>query len=194
MEALLIRYGPLAVFLGAAFEGDVSLVLAGVVAHLGFFPLPVGIGAGWLGSVASDAACYWMGRRHADWVVRTRLYEHVRPLVERLAARVGPREIVVARFVWGSRIASMIFWGVRRLPLARFLALDLLGCALSVIALQSLGFVLGASAVALLGKAKRVELWLLGALGVSAAVVLGLKTAVRRVQEEPAPEDGGAGR
>lgn len=188
-----MRYGPLAVFLGATFEGDVSLVLAGVVAHLGFFPLPVAIVAGWLGSVVSDCACYWLGRWHADWVLGTRLYEHVRPLVERLAARVGPREIVIARFVYGSRVVSMIFWGVRRLRFTRFLALDILGCALSVTALESVGFVLGASAVALLGRAKELEILLLGALVLSAVVVLVMKTTMRRVQgEQPhAREHGG---
>jgi membrane protein DedA with SNARE-associated domain len=184
VESILIHYGPLAVFVGAAFEGDVSLVLAGVVAHLGFFPLPVAIVAGWLGSIASDCGCYWIGRWHADWVRGTRLYEHVRPLVERLAARVGPREIVIARFVYGSRVVSMVFWGVRRLPFVQFLALDVLGCALSVTALECVGFVLGASAVALLGRAKKLERWLLGALVVSAVVVLVMKTTMRRVQGE----------
>ena len=189
MQSFLIRYGVLAVFLGATFEGDVSLVLAGVVSHLGFFPLPVAIAAGWLGSVLSDCACYWVGRWHADWVLGTRAYERVRPLVERLAARVGPREIVMARFVYGSRIVSMIFWGVHGLPFAQFLPLDVLGCVLSVTALECVGFLLGGSATALLGRARRVERWLLGALVLSAAVVLLMKTTMRRVQERARPRD-----
>ena len=44
LEQLLVRYGVAAVFVGAAIEGDFVLILSGVVAHLGYFPLAVAIG------------------------------------------------------------------------------------------------------------------------------------------------------
>ena len=34
MEPFITRYGLLAVFLGVAFEGDVGVILSGVVAHM----------------------------------------------------------------------------------------------------------------------------------------------------------------
>jgi hypothetical protein len=39
IQRLIIRHGLLAVLLGSAFEGDFTLILAGVVAHLGL-PIP----------------------------------------------------------------------------------------------------------------------------------------------------------
>ena len=62
LQELLIRYGLLAVFLGAAFEGDFSLILAGVVAHLGIFPFPHAIAAGALGSLMGDSIWFGFGR------------------------------------------------------------------------------------------------------------------------------------
>src|SRR5439155_223752 len=82
-------------------------------------------------------------------------YLRAAPLIERLVARVGEREIVLSRFVYGTRIASMFFWGVHRLPYARFAAFDLVGCLLSAIVLAGLGFGLSTSAVALLGRVTR---------------------------------------
>jgi len=35
MTELIVRYGVIAVFVGAIFEGDVTLMLTGVAAHLG---------------------------------------------------------------------------------------------------------------------------------------------------------------
>jgi cation transporter-like permease len=46
LESLVLRYGLAAVFIGSAFEGDFTLILAGVVAHLGYFPFPLAVAAG----------------------------------------------------------------------------------------------------------------------------------------------------
>jgi len=46
LEALVLRYGLVAVFIGSAFEGDFTLILAGVAAHLGYFPFAFAVLAG----------------------------------------------------------------------------------------------------------------------------------------------------
>src|SRR5882724_12692521 len=50
MESFLIHYGLAAVALLAIIDGDVTLILAGVIAHLGLFSLPAGIAAGSAGA------------------------------------------------------------------------------------------------------------------------------------------------
>jgi membrane protein DedA with SNARE-associated domain len=44
------------VLVGSAFEGDFTLILAGVVAHLGIFAFPLAVAAGTLGSLVADIA------------------------------------------------------------------------------------------------------------------------------------------
>jgi len=185
VKHFLVHYGAVAVLVGAAVEGDASLLLAGVVAHLGRMPLLLAIAAGWVGSFASDCFWYSIGRRHAERVLRSPLYQRVRPLVEGIAVRVGAGEIVVARFVYGSRIVSMLFWGVHGLPFPRFAVLDAIGCGLAVTTLATLGFVLSGSIETLLGRVRRVEVWLGVALLLSVGAVALMKRAARRV-----PEDG----
>jgi len=131
VQDFLARYGLLAVFAAAAVEGDVSVVLAGVLADLGFFSLPRAVEAAWLGGFVGDTAWYVLGRLNSAAVRRSRLYLRAAPLIERLVARLGEREIVLSRFVYGTRIASMFFWGVHGLPYGRFAAFDLVGCLLS---------------------------------------------------------------
>ena len=184
MEDFLARYGLLAVFAAAAFEGDMSVVLAGVLADLGFFSLPRAVEAAWLGGFIGDTAWYALGRLNSAAVRRSRPYQRVAPLIERLAMRLGEREIVLSRFVYGTRIASMFFWGVQRLPYARFVAFDLVGCLLSAIALAGLGFGLSTSAVAVVGQVKRAELWLLGLLLVSLPVLVAFRHVARRLARE----------
>src|SRR5439155_11721106 len=70
VEDFLARYGLLAVFAAAAFEGDVSVVLAGVLADLGFFSLPHAVEAAWRGGFVGDTAWYVLGRLNSAAVRR----------------------------------------------------------------------------------------------------------------------------
>jgi membrane protein DedA with SNARE-associated domain len=180
MEDILIRYGLLAVFLGAMLEGDVSVILAGVVAHLGFFDLGSAIVVGACGAMVADLACYGIGRVRAATIRDSATYRRVAPLVERLATRTGPWEVALARFIYGTRIASMLFWGMRGLPAVHFVVLDLIGCALWSSVLTTLGFATSGSAALLLGRVKRAEHWLLASLLLAAGAVLAIRWWARR--------------
>jgi membrane protein DedA with SNARE-associated domain len=65
----------------------------------------------------------------------------------------------------------MVFWGLHGLRLPRFLLIDALGCALGSLIFTGLGYLVSGSATALLGKVRRFELWLLGALVVGVVIV-----------------------
>jgi membrane protein DedA with SNARE-associated domain len=176
VEELLVRFGPPAVLLGAAIEGDASVLLAGVIAHLGFLGLPEAIALGAAGAWLGDCGLYGFGRCRGEALRRSASYARIGAFVERLAARLGPWEIVPARFVYGTRVPSMLFWGLQRLPFARFAAIDAVGCMLWSAVFASLGYVLSDRAAAILGEVKRVELWLAGGLVLAALIVLVLRT------------------
>ena len=191
MEELIVRYGLVMVFLGTAIEGDVTMMLAGVTAHLGLFRASAAIVVGALGAFAGDTFYYGLGRWHAGTIRGTALYRRAQPVIERFSARFGPLEIIVARFVYGTRVASMVFWGVQRLPLWRYLLVDLLGCALWAAVLGALGYTLSGSAVLLVGRVKRVRIWLLVALLGCAALVLVYREVLRRRAAARGPTAGG---
>lgn len=180
MEDLLIRYGALAILVGTAFEGDMTAILAGVIAHLGLIRLPRAIALAALGAFAGDCLYYTLGRRGARAIRTSGAYARVEQVIERLAGRLGPWEIPISRWVYGTRVASMVFWGVRGLPLTRFVAVDVVGCVLWASALVSLGFWSSSGAVALLGEVRRLETWLLAACALAAAAVLAVRAATRR--------------
>ena len=105
---------------------------------------------------------YGIGRSRARGRGR-RAYQRVGP-ASNAGGRLGAREIVIARFVFGTRIVSMLFWGIHGLPFARFAVLDVIGCAIWASVLAPLGFIFSGSAAALVGEVKRAERWLLIAL------------------------------
>jgi membrane protein DedA with SNARE-associated domain len=183
LEELVVRFGLVAVYIGAAIEGDVILVLSGVTAHLGFVNLPLAVGVGAAGSLTGDMAWYVAGRLRSEAIKDMRAYRAFGPTVERVAARVGPWQIVTSRLLYGTRIATMVFWGVRRLSFPRFVLIDLVGCAVWATLLGMLGYGGSRGAMLVLGEVKRVELWLLGALAVSVGVFLAIRIAYVRARQ-----------
>jgi membrane protein DedA with SNARE-associated domain len=171
LQQLLIDYGLIAVLFGSAFEGDFTLLLSGVVSHLGFFPFTLAVAAGAAGSLTGDLAWYALGRFRGPRFRAGGLYQRVGPTIERLANRMGPWELLAARFVYGTKAASMVFWGLHGLSLPRFLAIDALGCVLGSLVFTSLGYLVSGSATVLMGHVKRFELWLLGAFVVGIIIV-----------------------
>jgi membrane protein DedA with SNARE-associated domain len=182
VEDLLVRFGPVAILVGAALEGDATLILAGVAAHLGLVGLPMALAAGCTGALLGDCVWYAVGRTAAGRIRRAAFYARVQHVVERLATRVGPAQIVLAHLVYGTRIASMVFWGMRGLPFLRFATIDLIGCAVWCGILVPLGFLLSGSATALIGEVEVVERRFAGALlAVAAAAVVGRLVVRKRL-------------
>jgi membrane protein DedA with SNARE-associated domain len=175
MEGLIERYGLIGIFFGAAVEGDATLILTGVTGALGLLNLPVALAVGVAGAVAGDTLWYAAGRWRSAAIRNSRLYQRAGPTVERLVSRVGPWQIVISRFLYGTRGATMLYWGIRELSLRRFLFYDLVGCLLWAAILGTLGYAGSHGAKALLGRVARLELWL-----VSAVLAFLLLLAIRR--------------
>jgi len=192
IQELIIRHGLLAVLLGSAFEGDFTLILAGVVAHLGFFPFPLAVAVGALGSFIGDSIWYVLGRFRGPRYRAGRIYQRVGPRIQRLADRFGPWQLLLARFVYGTKAASMVFWGLHDLKFRRFGPIDALGCVLGSAVFTGLGYLVSGSATLLLGRVRRVQLWLLGAVLVGAVLVLVIHLTAKRElhldEMEPADE------
>ena len=170
-EHLILRYGLAAVFVGAAVEGDLTLILAGVAAHLGYFSFPTALAASVLGGFLGDLAWYSLGRLRGPRFRAGRLYQRVGHRIEILARRLGAAELIASRFVYGTKAASMVFWGLHGMSLPRFLLVDAVGCVLGTLVFTGLGYAVSGSATVLLGHVRRVERWLLGAVLVGALLV-----------------------
>ena len=186
MEKLITTYGLPAIFLSAAVEGDVTMILAGVLAHIGLVTLPQVILAGWMGACLSDSFLFSLGRIQQERIRQSRIYQRVGPYVEGLVARLGPSEVIVARFIYGSRSASMLLWGMVKLAPARFLLLDALGCLLWATLLGTVGFTFSGSVALLIGDVKRAERWLLVAAVSAAGLIGSAHYVLRRVRTKAA--------
>ena len=182
-----MHWGLAAVFACAIFEGDVSLVLAGVVSQLGYTRLPAVAVLGTLGLLAADTFWFCVGRWRSGWVRGTRLYSRAESTIRQVANRLGPAQIILSRFVYGTRVPTMFFWGVLGLSFRRFLSMDLIGTCLWSALLTGAGYALSGSATVLIGRMERAEIWVLSVTIAAAVIFLVWRGLVRKRRSRGAP-------
>jgi membrane-associated protein len=153
------RYGLYAVFLLVMIEGDITLLLAGVLAHSYFFGDHSFAGvllAGTLGGSVSDNIAYLTGREFRKGVRDLRFYRSAQPRMERLTTNFGGLSIFLSKYIYGLRWASCIFYGVSRMPYLRFVLLSLASCFAWVLILSGAGYFFSGAVIGIIGDFQRL--------------------------------------
>jgi membrane protein DedA with SNARE-associated domain len=165
LSQLIEQFGLYAVFFLVVIEGDITLMLAGVLAHSSFFgeySFARVLLWGTLGGVASDNIAYLAGRVFGNTVRGSRFYRSAKPRLERLTSRFGALSIFLSKYIYGLRWASCTFYGVARMPFLRFLPLSMASCFLWVFILSGVGYFFGSAVTGLIGDFRHVGKILLG--------------------------------
>ncbi len=156
---LFEQYGIYAVFALCTVEGDITLLLAGVLAHNGYFGhfsfLKVYI-FGTLGGMVGDAFGYFVGRIFQQSVRDHSFYQMAQPRIERLVDKFGGMAIIVSKYIYGIRVAMCLFNGIGRMPFHRFLLMDFISCSIWVLALSSVGFFFSGAITTIIGDFKQI--------------------------------------
>lgn len=156
---LIGQYGLYAVFILVMVEGDITLLLAGVLAHRNFFgQYSFGHVLLWgtLGGCASDNLAYLAGRGFCETVREFRFYRAAQPRLERLTNKFGPLSIFLSKYIFGLRWAACVFYGVGRMPYLRFLGVSFASCFLWVFILAGAGYFFSGAVMGLIGDFQRL--------------------------------------
>ncbi len=160
LESLLRNYGLIGLFVACALEGDISLLVAGLLVHLGFF-------SGWetflvsvAGLITPDILLFWLGRRTSptSWVGEKA--EHLLSRAGKMLDRFGPLSLPIVRLFYGIRNATCFLCGHRRWRFLRFLGGDLLSASIWAGLLIGIGFVFATSIDQAFGHVQRAEQYL----------------------------------
>ena len=162
LSQLIEQYGLYAVFFLVMIEGDITLLMAGVLAHSAFFGDSATASFarvlvwGTLGGVASDNLAYLAGRAFGKTVRNFRFYRSSKERMQRLTDRFGTLSIFLSKYIYGLRWASCTFYGVAHMPYLRFLLLSLASCFVWVLILSGIGFFFSTAVMGLLGDFRRL--------------------------------------
>ncbi len=189
---LIGQYGLYAVLILVMIEGDITLLIAGVLAHSSFFgeySFARVLIWGTIGGCASDNIAYFAGRAFCEGVREVRFYRAAKPRLERLTNKFGPLTIFLSKYIYGLRWAACVFYGVGRMPYLRFLFLSFTSCFLWVFVLAGAGYFFSGAVMGLIGDFQRLGKVLLVIVVVGiAAFYFAERFWISRKVEEVNPE------
>jgi membrane protein DedA with SNARE-associated domain len=180
IETAIARYGLLAVFVGAAVEGETAVITGGFLAHQHLLPLGGVMVAATAGSLVADQALFFIGRHYRE-----------RPRVRAIASRPAfakacsmleryPRRFIfLFRFLYGLRTISPIAIGTSSVPAHIFMLLNLLAAIVWSIAATAIGYVFGNGIELIFGRLRHIE-HVAVAIGALIAIALVTTWFVRR--------------
>jgi membrane-associated protein len=188
LSHLIESYGLYGVFALTMIEGDLTLLLAGVLAHNDFFgsySFARLLVWGTLGGFASDNLAYGAGRLFSGTVRNFRFYRSASNRIERMTNRFGTLSIFLSKYVYGLRWASCTFYGVARMRYLKFVPLSLVSCFVWVFILGGVGYFFSSAVMGLIGDFRHVGKILLGILvgGVVSFYLIKRRWLSKKVEE-----------
>ena len=159
LQQIIEQYGIYAVFALCTVEGDITLLLSGVLANSGFFG-PYSffkvVFFGTLGGMVGDCFGYMIGRLLHENAKDYRFYQVAQPRVEKLIEKFGGFAIIISKYIYGIRVAMCVFYGVGKMPFLRFIGLSALSCGLWVTLLSGVGYFFSGAITSMIGDYKRI--------------------------------------
>lgn len=150
-DQLVRVYGGLAVFLGAALEGEAAVTTGGYLAHRGMIDPIVAGSCAFAGSLTADQIIFFLARYHRDGRLVTKVRQ--RPAFAKAIRFIEnrPRVFCLAfRFIYGMRSAGPIAIGISRVPTRQFVMLNIISAAIWASIFTFIGFRFGRAFEALI--------------------------------------------
>ena len=189
LAPLVAEYGYPAALVGALFEGETVLVLAGLFAHRGVLHLPLLIALGALGGAIGDIVYFTIGRRCGPTLLEK--FPKFAPAAERVHALIERHpELAVfgIRFLYGLRTVGPAVIGTSAISWPRFLLLNALGALVWSACWVGAGYGLGEAAYRLLGHVMHIgREFFIAAAVVALAVTAILRMRRRRIRSPKPP-------
>jgi membrane protein DedA with SNARE-associated domain len=159
--------------LGIPLPGETALVTAAAFAATGDLAVQWVFATGIAAAVIGDNTGYWIGRKGGLPVVER--YGHLVGLSNAKLTKVrtfyelhGPKTVLIGRFIAVFRSWAAVLAGVMKMPYARFVAFNAIGCVAWTTVYTTLGYVFGRNLPLLQHYTKRIG------FGVAIVVVLGI--------------------
>lgn len=181
IETLVEQWGLLALFVGAAVEGETVLLLGGAAVHEGLLLYIPAVLAAVAGSMVADQSLFLIGRRAATWGFARRLL--ARPVAMKVMALVNrhPTGFVLSfRFLWGLRTISPLAVGTTAMSWPRFATLNAIAATVWAGLFIGIGAGVGSGLESLGGDFRRTEVLVAAMLLLGAALAATTWAVARR--------------
>ncbi len=123
---LLQEHGYIILFFWSVLEGELGLIMAGILAHTGHMNLPAAIFVAGLGGFTGDQIYFSIGR-YAKKYIHKKMHKHKRKfaIAHLLLKKYGWPIIFIQRYMYGLRTVIPMSIGLTRYPAGKFALINL---------------------------------------------------------------------
>ncbi|MFA7286702.1 MAG: VTT domain-containing protein [Patescibacteria group bacterium] len=159
----IIAHHVFGIFLGSVFFGESVILTAAFLSGQGLWSPVVVWWVALLGTVFSDSVWFLFGRQATTFVFRRyqKKYETVLATIEERFGTKPFLALLFIKFLYGTRILTLLYLATRRLRFSTFLFFDTAGAILWLTVMVLLGWLAGRGSVNLISYFGHVEVALL---------------------------------
>ncbi len=152
---LLKEYGYIILFVWSFTEGEIGLVMAGILAHTGDMWVPMAIFVAGLGGFVGDQMYFYIGRYNKKYIFK-KLYTQRRKfaIAHLLLKKYGWPLIFIQRYMYGMRTIIPMSIGLTRYSAKKFALINLLSAWVWAAVTIIPAYYLGDEIIALLQQAR----------------------------------------
>jgi membrane protein DedA with SNARE-associated domain len=186
LETIILRYGLVALFLGAGLEGETVVMLGGLLAHRGLIDPVAAAAVATAGSFVADQGFFLAGRhfRQSRWMQKI----IARPAFAKALASLEhhPTAFILGfRFLYGLRTISPAAVGTSHVAASRFMILNLIAAAIWGPLFTALGYLFGNGIKMMFGRFRSAEHLVLIAVAIAVAGYGGWRAYRWTTSKEP---------
>jgi len=124
---LLQEHGYIILFFWSILEGELGLIMAGILSHTGDMSLPLSIFIAGIGGFTGDQIYFFIGR-YAKRYIHKKMHRHKRKfaIAHLLLKKYGWPIIFMQRYLYGLRTVIPMSIGLTRYPAKKFALINLL--------------------------------------------------------------------
>ncbi len=159
---LISSYGQLAVFVGSFFFGETVIISAGFLSATGAWPVENVYLLAFIGTLTSDSVWFLFGQ---TLVAGTKHFQRSSNRYQRVVSRVeritGDKPFLILlfiKFLYGTRILTILYLAHRKLRFLTFLVFDFLGTILWLAVMVGIGWLAGRGIVNVLPQVKNIQI------------------------------------
>ncbi len=165
LTPVLSVYGWLITYVASAIWGDATIIALAFIAAQGTFPIWVVVVFGYFGTLTGD--CIWFLLTYLKfwdklkrWKKFSDKFEKVDERIQKLGKKSDLYVLIVTKFLYGTRILTILYVGLKKLPFRKFLLYDGIATIFWIIAMSGIGYATGKGFQIVIQVFKNVQLGL----------------------------------
>jgi membrane protein DedA with SNARE-associated domain len=145
-------------------EGEVTLVITGIFAHLHLLPLPVALMLATFGAAIKTLAGYGIGMALKRYIPENKVFDFIEKRVRMVFPHFSEKpfwSLFFSKFIYGLNHFTIIFAGYIATPWKRYLQAEVISSIVWVIVMFSIGYFFSYAAFGLSHDLRKVAVYIL---------------------------------